>query len=88
MHHLNGDGRDQLPGLVEQADEVQALDVALLAVVPMDKNQLVGISMRLFQHRIVDDEHGKLTGRPPGLDLANPGLGLPPAVGRAIGGLA
>ena len=74
--------------MVAQADKVEALAVVLLAVVPMDVNQLVGVGVRLFQYRIVDDEPGELAGRPPGLNLANQGLGLPPAVGRAVGGLA
>ena len=87
-HQLDSDGQGQLAGMVEQADKIQALDVALLTVVPMGANQLVGVGMRLFQHRIVHDEHGKLAGRPPGLGLANQGLGLPPDVGRAVSGLA
>ncbi len=84
-HEFDGDGQGQLAGLIEQGDEIQTLDVALLAVVPMTANQLIGIGMRLFQHRIVDDEHGELAGRSPGLGLANQGLGLPPDVGRAVG---
>ena len=64
-----------------------ALDVALLAVVPMGTNQLVGVGVRLFQHRIVHDEHREIVGRSPGLGLANQGLGLPPDVGWAVGGL-
>ena len=87
-HPLDSDGQGQPAGPVAQADKIQALDVALLAVVPMGANQLVGVGVRLFQHRIVDDEHGELAGRPPGLGLANQGLGLPPDVGRAVGGLA
>ena len=74
--------------MVAQADKVEALAVVLLAVVPMDVNQLVGVGVRLFQYRIVDNEPGELAGRPPGLNLANQGLALPPAVGRAVGGLA
>jgi hypothetical protein len=87
-HQLDGNGQGQLAGLVEQADKVEALDVALLAVVPVHANQLVGIGVRLLQHRIVHDEHRELVGRPPGLGLANQGLGLPPDVGRAVGDLA
>ncbi|NVO85085.1 hypothetical protein HW556_09345 [Hymenobacter sp. P5252] len=49
----NGQRQRQLPGLIEQAHEIQAFDVPLLAVVSMVINQLVGIGMRLFQHRTV-----------------------------------
>ena len=75
-------------GLVAQADKVEALDVALPVVVPMGANQLVSIGVGLLQHRIVDDEHGELLGRPPDLGLANQRLGVPLGVGRAVGGLA
>ena len=53
----------------------------------MGVNQLVGVDVRLFQHRIVDEEHGELVAGPPGLGLANQGLGLLPDRGRAVGTL-
>ena len=42
----------------------------------------------LFQHRIVDDAHGELIGRPLGSGPANQGPGLPSHLGRAAAGLA
>ena len=56
-------------------------------MVPMDANQFVGIGMRLFQHRIVHDEHRELVGRSSGLGLANQRFGLPPHLGRAVAAL-
>ena len=86
-YQLNDQLAGQLAGLVEQANEVKTLDVALLTMVPMDANPLIGVGVGLLQHRIVHDEHGKLFGRPPGFGLPNQGLSRPPDLGRAVDAL-
>lgn len=87
-HQPHGDGQGQRAGLVEQGDEVEALDVALRAMVPMGANQLVDVGVGLLQHRIIDDKYGEFVGWPPGFGLPNQRLGLAPHLGRAVGGLA
>ena len=78
LDKLDGDGHGQGPALIEQAQEVEALDKTPLAVVVMGANHRAGVRVRLFQNRIIDDKHRYFVGRRLALGLPNQGLGLCP----------